>query len=155
MWIDLPNTWIAVINILGIPLCHLAIAWLSTLLPDHLFQRPLPCSCKPNGFYYKHLLRVRQWKNLLPDAAPWFRGFAKGKLQSTEPTYLRTFINETRRGEFSHWLQMVCIAFFIIWTPNPWSLIILIYAILSNAPCIINLRYTRLRITALILKKYS
>lgn len=155
MWIDLPNIWIAVINILGIPLCHLAIAWLSTRLPGQIFERPLPISCKPKAFYYRELLRVRQWKNLLPDAAPWFRGFAKGKLQSTESSYLRTFITETRRGEFSHWLQMACIGLFIIWTPYPWSIIILIYAILSNTPCIINLRYTRLRITALILKKYS
>lgn len=155
MWIDLPNAWIAVINIIGIPLCHLAIAWLSTCLPDQLFQRPLPLKPRQGGTCYEKLLHVRRWKKLLPDAAPWFKGFAKGKLESTELQYLQTFIRETRRGEFSHWLQMPCIGLFIIWTPYPWSLIILVYAVLSNAPCIINLRYTRLRITALIHQKYS
>lgn len=155
MWINLPNVWIAVINIIGIPLCHLALAWWSTRLPDQLFKRPLPLNNHQGSTRYEKLLHVRRWKKLLPDAAPWFKGFAKGKLESTELQYLQTFIGETRRGELSHWLQMAALSLFIIWTPYPWSLIILVYAVLSNAPCIINLRYIRLRITTLIHKKYS
>ena len=160
MWIELPNFWIAVINIIGIPLCHLAIAWASTYLPAGMFVRPLPPkrahdSAGCENFFHEKLFLVRYWKNLLPDAAPWFKGFAKGKLESTDHDYLQTFVCETRRGELSHWIQILVISLFIIWTPSPASSIIIIYAILANAPCIINLRYTRLRIIALIHKKYT
>ena len=160
MWIELPNFWIAVINIIGIPLCHLAIAWASTCLPAGMFVRPLPPkpthdSAGYENFFHEKLFLVRYWKNLLPDAAPWFKGFAKGKLESTDHNYLQTFVCETRRGELSHWIQILAISLFIIWTPSPASSIIIIYAILANAPCIINLRYTRLRIIALIHKKYT
>lgn len=155
MWLELPNIWIAVINILGIPVCHLGIAWLSTCLPARMFQQQLAHTEQANGDWYDHVFHVRRWKKLLPDAAPWFRGFAKGKLKSTDSIYLTTFIGETRRGEFSHWLQIIAISLFILWTPYPASIIIVLYAIASNAPCIINLRYTRLRMVNLLHKKQT
>lgn len=154
MWIELPNIWIALINIIGIPACHLGIAWLCTNLPAHFFERPNRTGVD-FSFIYEKLFLVRYWKALLPDAAPWFNGFPKGKLESTDHEYLQTFVSETRRGELSHWIQIIAINLFIIWTPSPASIIIIIYAFLANAPCIINLRYTRQRIISLIHKKYT
>ena len=61
----------------------------------------------PDRRLYERVFLVRRWKHLLPDAAPWFGGVAKAKLQSAEPAYLDTFAAETRRGEFSHWLQLI------------------------------------------------
>ena len=70
----------------------------------------------------------------------------KKKLQSTEPDYLRKFILETRRGEFSHWVQWILITSFIAWNPFPANLIIIAYAFASNVPCLVNLRHTRQRL---------
>ncbi len=154
MWIELPNLWIALINIIGIPTCHLSIAWLCTRLPARYFEKQKQAS-NSNSLIYEKIFLVRYWKSLLPDAAPWFNGFAKGSLSSTKIDYLQSFVTETRRGEFSHWVQMLAISLFIIWTPPPAHFIIIIYAVFSNAPCIINLRYTRLRILSLIGKKQS
>ena len=153
MWIDLPNIWIVLINIMAIPATHLLIAWWTTALPTHFFlaTQNETRAQKPNPVYERFFL-IRRWKNLLPDGASWLNGFSKGKLQSTEPEYLRTFILETRRGEFSHWLQMICISSFIIWNPYPANIIILFYAGLSNIPCILNLRYTRQRMRILLHK---
>ncbi len=148
MLVELPLAWIAVINTLGIPLTHLIIAWGSTQLPQTWFRLPFSVNKvakkRPTAIYEKIFL-VRSWKHLLPDAAPWFNGFPKGSLESTEPSYLKTFIAETRRGELSHWVQILAISSFIV--INPWQakIIIVCYAILSNTPCIINLRYTRIR----------
>ena len=158
MWIELPNIWIAVINILGIPVCHLGIAWLSTCLPVSFFQRNTLSPARraaSNYFLYEKILLVRHWKHHLPDAAPWFKGFPKGTLDSTDLDYLESFVSETRRGECSHWIQMILIALFVLWTPCPACIIIITYAIISNAPCIINLRYTRLRILSFIDKKHA
>lgn len=150
MWIELPNLWIAVLNALGIPLAHLAIAWSSNKLPASWFD--FPAQSKSNGNIYKRLFGVRLWKDFLPDGAAWLNGFTKAKLRSSDPDYLYTFLKETRRGELSHWLQWIAISLFILWTPSPYHLIILGYAAISNLPCIINLRYTRIRL-ARVLKK--
>ncbi|MBT8036459.1 MAG: hypothetical protein KJO21_02835 [Verrucomicrobiae bacterium] len=138
------------INIIAIPTTHLLIAWWSTALPARFFTRnDTPRTTPPNPIYDR-LFRIRRWKHLLPDGALWLNGFPKEKLQSIESEYLRTFIRETRRGEFSHWVQTLCIASFISWNPYPANLIILAYAGLSNFPCILNLRYTRQRMHRLL-----
>lgn len=79
-------------------------------------------------------------------------GFAKGKLESTDNEYLTRFIAETKRGEFSHWLQFFVICCFSVWNPLPATAIIVVYSTLSNFPCILNLRYTRLRILRVMRK---
>jgi len=154
MWIELPNLWIALFNTLGIPIVHLAIAWwshrraVSGFDPGSLFFRPQPWETA--GVIYRKVFLVPKWKGALPDAASWVSGFAKAKLKSREPEYLRRFIIETCRGEQSHWVQMVAVSAFIIWTPFPYALIILFYAALSNLPCILNLRFTRARLVSVL-----
>ena len=155
MWIELPNIWIAVINTLGIPVTHMILAWGSTRLPQKWFRKdPEETQQKRSlqQFLIEQVFRIRSWKKHLPDAAPMFKGFPKATLHSKEPAYLRSFVAETRRGEFSHWLQMVAIPFFIIWTPWPGNLIVILWAVISNLPCILNLRYTRQRMRLLLHK---
>lgn len=154
MWIELPAVWIVILNCLGIPAVHLLIAWWSTCLPARLF-RPEAMFFRPGpwergGTLYARLLRVRSWNRMLPDAGPWFRGFSKGRLSSRDPAYFRTFIIEACRGEFSHWVQMLAIAGFIAWNPYPFNLVIIGWSLLSNLPCIVNLRYTRLRLQQVV-----
>ncbi|MBT8045438.1 MAG: hypothetical protein KJO79_10850 [Verrucomicrobiae bacterium] len=155
MWIELPYLWIALINMVGIPVCHLGIAWWSTRLPKRLFSMQEPRDTAKSLTVYEDIFRIRGWKHLLPDAAPWFDGFPKGSMQSTDQAYLEEFMQETRRGEFSHWVQLIAIACFILWTPWPYAIIIVVYSIISNIPCILNLRYTRFRMLAFILKKHK
>lgn len=150
MWIELPNLWIGVVNAFGIPAVHLAIAWWSQRRVDAAFE-PQSVFYRIRGWetagrIYEEVFLVRKWKDMLPDAASWLGGFAKAKLTSRDPDYLRRFVVETCRGEQSHWLQMVAVAFFVLWTPFPYALIILGYAVFSNLPCIMNLRYTRSRL---------
>jgi glycosyl-4,4'-diaponeurosporenoate acyltransferase len=149
MWIDIPNFWIAVINCVGIAAAHLLIAWGFTRLPASVFHSATTGPPRSSCRFYERVFFVRRWKGLLPDAAPWFGGIAKAKLKSTDPAYLESFAAETRRGECSHWLQLLTISGFILWTPWPASLGIIAWAFFSNLPCIISLRHTRLRILQL------
>ena len=151
MWLDFSNLTIVLLNCLGIPAIHLGIAWLCEQIADERFVTPFPDDIpKPGNFYEKYFL-IRRWKHLLPDGAPWFNGFPKKKLKSTEPAYLRKFILETRRGEFSHWLQWIMITTFIAWNPFPANLVIIVYAAASNVPCLLNLRHTRQRLIPCLL----
>ncbi|MBT7958723.1 MAG: hypothetical protein HN759_05250 [Akkermansiaceae bacterium] len=155
MWTDLSNTWIIIANIVGIPVAHILLSWGCTQLQATRFEKPLPVNPqKPHPIYEKIFL-IRNWKHLLPDAAPWMNGFPKGSLESTDPDYLREFILETRRGELAHWLQWILISAFIIWNPYPANLVILFYAAFANLPCILNLRYTRLRLIRLLIACHS
>lgn len=153
MWLELPYIWITAINIIGIPVTHLCLAWISIQLPASWFERKHPPACMKPSSVYDNFFLIRRWKNQLPVAPPWFTGFPKNSLQSTDPTYLTTFIRETRRGEFSHWMQLIVICCYIIWTPFPANIIIIAYAIISNMPCILNLRYTRQRMLHLLYKQ--
>ncbi len=155
MWLELSNVWIVVLNALGIPAIHLGISWLFTKLDRERFDaaswlfrgRPI----EEGGVIYQTLFRIRSWKHLLPDAAPWFDGFAKGKLADKDPAYLRAFIAETCRGEAAHYAQIPGILLTLIW--NPWpvaAIVMIVYAFASNLPCLILQRFTRARLKKLL-----
>jgi glycosyl-4,4'-diaponeurosporenoate acyltransferase len=151
MLIELPPVWIILINVAAWPVIHLVVAWCFTQLPALVFDtKHWLCrerSWESDGRFYERALAVRWWKNLLPDAAPWFRaGFAKKRLTDDSADYLAQFARETCRGELAHWTMMLFTpVFFLI---NPWwaDLIIIAYAVLANLPCIVAQRYNRLRL---------
>ena len=150
MWVELPNLWIAIANIIGVPVIHFFLSWLFTKMPrgafdpeSFLFRNRV---WEDGGKFYQKWFRMRQWKSLLPDAAPWFDGFSKGQLRTNDPQYLREFIAETCRGEAAHYAQIPGLLLTLIWNPWPVAAIIMIfYAFLSNLPCILLQRFTRAR----------
>lgn len=152
MLIELSNIAIIVLNVVGIPLAHLGFAYLSLKLPPSLFEAKGECG-ETSLWVYRKLWLVPKWKRILPDGSRIVGGFSKAQLKSLDEAYLKTFIMETRRGQFSHWLQMIVISGFIVWNPWPANLIIVIYAVLSNLPCILNLRYTELRLKNMLVKR--
>lgn len=153
MWIELPMLWIGLLNALGIPAAHLGISWVFTRMPLSWFS--------PTGFpftrwpgesrsFYDRVFRLKSWKQVLPDAGPWFGGFAKKELRSADLAFLERFRAETCRSEAAHWVQWLVISGFVIWTPMPWAWVILLYAPLSNLPCIILQRQNRLRLVVVL-----
>lgn len=152
MILELSNLQIILLNCLGIPIAHMGISWICENLPRSLFEKSENQSPPGSSNIYRRVFFIHRWKHLLPDAAPWLSGFPKATLASTEPDYLKTFIAETRRGELAHWLQWIVISTFIIWNPFPANLVILVYALFMNLPCILNLRHTRHRMIRLLLK---
>ena len=154
MLLPLPDLWIVVLNVVGIPLAHFGCSWAFTRLPSRLFDPGRAIfrirSWERGGWLYGSLLQVRRWKHLLPDAAPWFGGFAKRNLRSADPAFLRTFRVETCRGEAAHYAQIITISLFVLWTPWPAAALIVVYAFLSNLPCIVLQRHNRLRLERIL-----
>jgi glycosyl-4,4'-diaponeurosporenoate acyltransferase len=94
--------------------------------------------------FYRRWLRVRKWKAMLPDGAPWVGGtFSKRVLERRDSAYFRQFVLETRRGEAAHWLMLVCFPIFFLWNPHWTWWVMALYAIAANLPCIVVQRYNR------------
>lgn len=155
MWLELPPLWIVVLNLVAIPAIHLGISWGCTRLAPEAFppeswlfrERPW----ERGGQVYQRLFRIRHWKSFLPDAAPWFDGFAKAHLRGKDAAYLRTFLVETCRGEAAHWAQVLGLLVTLLW--NPWPIaagVMIASALLSNLPCLLLQRYTRARLRRLL-----
>jgi glycosyl-4,4'-diaponeurosporenoate acyltransferase len=103
------------------------------------------------GRIYVTIFRVKSWKKFLPDGAALFKGgFQKKRLRETNHSYLIAFIKETCRAELTHWIVLLCGFLFFIW--NIWwvGIIMIIYAVAANLPCIITQRFNRIRMQRLL-----
>ncbi len=141
-----PLVWVA--NILGWPVVHLTIGFVSVRLPAEFFARDnwltSPRRWESGGRIYREWMAIRKWKSKLPDGAPLFGGLAKEKLFARDEEYLRRFILETRRAEIAHWYMLGCLPIFFLWNP-PWACwVMAAYAVAANLPCIVAQRYNRL-----------
>lgn len=102
------------------------------------------------GRVYEHL-RIRRWKDLLPDLGTLFRGgVAKRSLATRDPAALRRLAAETRRAELVHWAVPAATPLFALWSP-PWLLAAMAaYAVAANLPCLVVQRYNRGRLERIL-----
>jgi glycosyl-4,4'-diaponeurosporenoate acyltransferase len=152
--IELPILWIVVLNLAGWPVIQFGLAWAFTRMPVAWFTPPASGAWEQGGRFYERVFGIKRWKGRLPDAARWFGGgFAKGRLASTDPDYLRRFVRETWRGELCHWVAIGFAPVFFLWNPCWGDWIIVAYALAANLPCILVQRYNRLRLGRLLARR--
>lgn len=141
-------------NILGWPIVHITISFVSLSVPSELFDADNWLTARrrweDDGRLYKRWIGVRKWKAFLPDGASWLGGFSKKKLSCRSREYLRQFLRETRRAEIAHWCTFGCLPVFFIWNP-PWACCVMAaYAVAANLPCILAQRYNRFVLRSLV-----
>lgn len=146
--------WLIILaNVALWPILHLAIARLVLSLPLARFtaKNPLaPASRRREARLYRNLFQVHRWKSSLPDGAPWLGGFSKKRFTGRDPHYVSVFLAETRRAEFAHWCMFLCCPVFFLWNP-PWACAVMVlYAVASNAPCIVAQRSNRISLARLL-----
>ncbi|WP_264501963.1 hypothetical protein [Luteolibacter flavescens] len=122
-------------------------------MPATIFERPPAASSDLRESTLAKLLAVKRWKHLMPDGASWFRGgFSKASLKGGDPSHLRRFVVETRRGEACHWAALATGPVFFLWNPL-WADAVMVSALLLlNLPCIAIQRYNRIRFERLLAK---
>jgi glycosyl-4,4'-diaponeurosporenoate acyltransferase len=146
MPIELPWLWVAVLNVTLWPVLQLGWAWAFTRMPAEWFQAPRPCVWEKGGGVYERWFHVRRWKDRLPDGAAWFGGAGKKNLPGRNPAALTAFARETWRGELCHWVVIAMTPLFFLWNPLWADIVMVVYAMAANLPCVIAQRYNRARI---------
>ena len=155
MIIHLSSLWMVLLNVLAWLVIHIAVSFavarpsVGVFDPDGWLYRER--RWERNGRTYEVLFKTKRWKEIIPDGAALFKsGFRKKRLQNVDAGYIRTFIRETCRAELTHWTIFVFAAIFFIW--NIWwvGIIMILYAVTVNMPCIITQRYNRIRLTRVL-----
>ncbi|MEZ5277977.1 MAG: hypothetical protein R3F07_16465 [Opitutaceae bacterium] len=149
---------IIAVNALAWFLIQMGFAWLGTRMPIALFDHA--CGYfrehrfERSGRMYEGIFRIRSWKDLLPDGSRLFKGgFRKGRLAASDTAYLVTFVRETRRGEAVHVVVILSSAFFFLWNPPGIAVWMVVYALVSNLPCILAQRYNRIRMARVLRRR--
>lgn len=142
------------LNVFGILAAHLILAKLSIMLPAKWFEKERWWSrsftFEDGGKFYERVFFIKKWKKYLPDGAKLFKGgFAKKNLQENSVEYYEQFILETRRAEFSHWIQILPALLFYLFNPLWASIVITVYFIFINLFPIVAQRYVRPKLTKL------
>jgi glycosyl-4,4'-diaponeurosporenoate acyltransferase len=123
-------------------------------IPDEQLRRDWVLALRGferHGRAYERVLRIKAWKDALPEAGSLFRGgFSKRRVTRHDRAYLERFLAETRRAERAHWGVLALGPVFFAW--NPWWLAVAMlgYAFVANVPCILVQRYNRGRLLRLL-----
>jgi glycosyl-4,4'-diaponeurosporenoate acyltransferase len=91
-------------------------------------------------------LGLRRWRRLLPEAGPLFGGISKRRLPTASEGGRSRFLAECRRAERTHWCILAITPVFALWNPAWLTAVMVGFAIIANVPCLVVLRYNRLRL---------
>ena len=155
MVIHLQTAITIVIDIVAWFIIHVGVSYIMTHQPLTAFNADSwlyrKHNWEKNGKMYERIFRLKSWKKKLPDGAAIFKnGFEKKHLKATNEDYLHDFLRETCRAELTHWIVLLFGPVFLIW--NLWwvGIVMIVYAVIANIPCIITQRYNRIRIKRIV-----
>jgi glycosyl-4,4'-diaponeurosporenoate acyltransferase len=148
--VELPAIWTVITDFIAWFIIHMAVALFTLKLPDRFFSHDSwlyrSHAWEKSGQVWQKVFKVKYWKERLPDGAAIIgKGFVKKNLQNNDAEFLMRFVLESRRAELTHWLAMAPAVLFFLWNPVWVGIIMIIYAVFANAPCIIAQRYNRPR----------
>ena len=141
-------------NALGWPVIQLSLSALFLRLPDAWFTDESWLTRERrfeyDGQFYRRSLMMQRWKGLLPDGASWLGGRPKSNVASRTVSELTTFAIETRRAEIAHWCMLVCTPVFYVWNPGWACVVMTVYGLAANLPCILVQRANRIKVARIL-----
>jgi glycosyl-4,4'-diaponeurosporenoate acyltransferase len=155
MLIELSDGVAIVVSSLMWVLIGLATGW-------HFHRQPATRYTKDNwvtrprrfeaeGRWYQRRLRIRSWKDKLPEKGDLFRGgFSKRHLVDRSTPHLERFVIETRRAEMVHWSNLAAGPVFLIWCPPLLGGCMIVFGVVAHLPFITIQRYNRERLLAIL-----
>ena len=143
------------------------IVWFTIMaLPAYLFYLIPKEWFKPNSFFfrerkwekggkfYEKVFFIKKWKGFLPDGAALFKGgFKKKKLKSLSKEYFSEFVLESCRAEATHIPPIFLSLLFAIYNPPYIVIIMVVFGMIVNLPCILAQRYNRIRLQRILMRE--
>lgn len=121
----------------------------SSLAQDNWLTRLRPFEA--NGRWYQRHLRIRRWKDRLPEKGDLFRGgFSKRRLLDRTTEHLERFVIETRRAELVHWTNLATGPAFLIWCRPLIGGCMVLFGVVAHLPFVLVQRYNRGRLLAVL-----
>ena len=110
-----------------------------------------PRRFEDSGRWYQRRLRIRRWKDRLPEKGDLFRGgFSKRHLVDRSDAHLRRFVAETRRAEYVHWCNLGAGPVFLIWCTPLLGAVMIGFGVVAHLPFIVVQRFNRERLTRIL-----
>jgi glycosyl-4,4'-diaponeurosporenoate acyltransferase len=103
-----------------------------------------------DGRVWDDVLRVRRWKDRVPDAGGLFAGGMRKRGVSRDPEQLARLVVETRRAELVHLAVLAISPVFLLWNPLWLAAVMVTYNIVANVPFMVIQRYNRPRLVRLL-----
>lgn len=108
-----------------------------------------------DGRWYERRLRIRSWKDRLPEAGTVFGGMTKRTLPGRTDADLSRFDLETRRAERAHWSSMLGLPLVVLWNPLAGVVLMVGFGLTFNLPFIVIQRYNRARIDRVLRRRQA
>ena len=136
-------------NLVIILLWHLVVLALCKMLSNGFFDYNKYIykikSWENNGFFYSKRLKIKLWKDLLPQYVS-NGGFSKKNLDSLSLEYVDRFILETCRGEWAHRRCMLVALLMLVINRLLAGVVFGTLVVFVNLPFVCIQRYNRIRL---------
>lgn len=107
-----------------------------------------------DGRWYQRRLRIRSWKDRLPEKGDLFRdGFSKRHLPGRSTEQLERFRAETRRAEMVHWCNLGAGPVFLVWCPPALGGVMIAFGVVAHLPFVAIQRYNRQRLGVVLARR--
>jgi glycosyl-4,4'-diaponeurosporenoate acyltransferase len=150
----LPDVGAVVLSSVVWALSSVVVGWVATRWPLERLARPGPLTrlreWERDGAWWNRHLRVRRWRDVIPEAGSLMGGYSKRHLRSRRSEDLNRFRLETVRAERVHWLLLASSPLHLIWCRPAVAVGMLAFGVLSNVPFIIVQRANRGRLDRLL-----
>ncbi len=149
--ITLSPFWVTILDVIGWTVISLAVGFYFFKKPDTRFSQDdwltKERRFERKGDFYRKTLKIEAWKGYLPDGSKITKsGFRKKHLLNSRSDYLQKFVIESRRAEWTHFVALFAIPFFLVFNTGLDELIVVVYGIVFNVPCALTQRYNRIRL---------
>jgi glycosyl-4,4'-diaponeurosporenoate acyltransferase len=115
-----------------------------------------PRAFEDSGRWYQRRLRIRRWKDRLPERGDLFPdGFSKRHLVNRSDAHLQRFVAETRRAEYVHWSNLGAGPLFLLWCPPVLGAVMVGFGVVAHLPFICVQRFNRERLTRILERRVA
>lgn len=144
---ELPIGAVVAIDVVAWASLSAVVGFTASKLPDAVFARETALTrirpFEQGGRRWERWLRVRRWKDHLPEAGGFFGGVSKRHLAGRHAVAQQLI--ETRRAEWAHVALLAVAPAFALGNPPALAAAMVGYAVVANVPCIVIVRVNRAR----------